>query len=165
MRLITVMYLLLIGCATTKHKPITHQQKIDSYLKEFYKDFPYATKVSVKLERTMDSHVLGRCLPDVPIAIINPYKLRSLNDDQLKALVYHEVGHCALDLSHNESNTIMHPYILNLKFTIQDVIALRKLHRDTCDGKIPSGRKSAFGPGEPVHKSCFLRDSLEDSGD
>lgn len=163
MRLVQLLttLVIMVGCVTTGSKP-TIDDKIQRYAEEFYKDFPYATEVVIKAERTIASFLHGRCLPDVPVAIVAPWSIKGFTDGQIQYLVYHELGHCALDLAHNNDTVIMGGSPFPDKFTVKAVIELREHHRKTCDGETTSVRKSAFGPNAPRHLSCFIRDSIED---
>ena len=161
MRLLSrlIVLSLFVGCVTTGK--LSLDDRIQDYVKEFYRDFPYATEVVIKPERSIQQRFHGRCLPDVPVAIVNPYSTWSMEDVEVKYLVYHELAHCALDIAHSEDSVVMSSEAFPDKFTNKAVRELEEQHRKACDGEIKSVRKLAFGDDEPKHLSCYIRDSME----
>jgi len=161
-----LLLLLLLGCVTTSRVYDTDfKVKVAKYAIEFYKDFPYATKSEIYVERTIDQSLHGRCMPDAKVSILNPYSTTRFTDGQIQFLVYHELGHCALDLPHDNVTTVMGSRVFPKKFTIHDVIEMRAYHKTICQGKIRGVRSQAFGPTEKLHESCFRKEYMEDWGD
>jgi len=161
MKLLLKLTILIITAGCTLSGKPTFQEKIDKYADEFYIDFPYAIETVIRSERTIGEGLHGRCMPDAKVSIVNPYSTLWLSDGQIQFLVYHELAHCALDLAHNRDTTVMGGSPFPKTFTIRDVIELRKYHKEMCQGKFPGVRKLAFGKQEPLHISCFYRNSIE----
>jgi len=153
-KLVLLCYVVVLG-ACVHTTPNTFADKVEYYKKEFYKDFPYATPSQIFVERTIGVYLHGRCMPDAKVSIVNPYSTLGFTDGQIQFLVYHELGHCALDLPHDTITTVMGSNPFPRKFNVQDVIEMREYHRQVCRGNPPGVRKQVFGPKELTHESCF----------
>lgn len=137
------------------------KQAVKYYESQFYKDFPYATKTKLYVTPLENPFAAGSCDPFAGYVKINERYIEKYHDQgQLKGLVYHELGHCALGLSHVKNNPkkIMSTGpIGELKVTPTRVRWMKKRHMDTCLGKIPSLMDLMLRKKYRSHRSCNKR--------
>lgn len=128
------MVLLLSGCSAgvttvtynrrVQHRPCTVNSispRIDSeilpFVKEFVKDANaydascFGVKDVIVLENVKDE-IAGYCIPHFVVVMSQSF-WDSASTWEKRTLVYHELGHCALDLDHTDEEEIMNPYVLN----------------------------------------------------
>lgn len=69
---------------------------------------------TIKMVPTLTGGVVGYCRPRITVALSQEYWDKSTPTTR-RTLVYHELGHCALNLDHGKDddwNDIMNPYVL-----------------------------------------------------
>ena len=114
MRLLIVMTM-LVGCGTA---PVI-DERLEAYYDEFMQD---ADRLNIDMSKfkTIDSMSIVEDFEDDPevseeaigICILTPasrtieIKASTMDDDILKAIVYHELGHCVLNLGHHDGDEL-----------------------------------------------------------
>ena len=68
---------------------------------------------NISLGKRFKTGVAGYCIPRFTVVAASDY-WEAASDQERRTLIYHELGHCALDLDHtkDEDIEIMNPYIL-----------------------------------------------------
>lgn len=127
-------YLLSIGVLSALSTPPAFAGSVQDYVKNFIQQSQKFSEV-VSLDRLarqevvisfshLDSWVHGQCTESATRQeiLINASYWNELDEFQRELLVYHELGHCVLRLSHDESiatiagesvpASIMHPHVM-----------------------------------------------------
>lgn len=136
MSVIRILFLSLIfttiylaGCSGTP----ANSSEIVYFVKEFEKDIGVSAKRVRIYFDDLDGNKAGSCIPGVGIVRLDRETYFNLSRIEKKALIYHELGHCACHiLSHNPrqkstcSGSIMSPsmdsawcYAKNWKFYVK----------------------------------------------
>jgi hypothetical protein len=136
MKLNLLFILFLAGCATgvttvkrtnrTYHpcEVKTISKRVDSEILPFVEEFVTDAKKydsscnavrDIFISNKVTGQVAGYCIPGFVVVMSNTFWDRASTVSK-RTLVYHELGHCALDREHvDEDNTdsIMNPYVLS----------------------------------------------------
>ena len=106
--------------------------------KEFVKDFPHARKITYEFIdgdiNKKNTGVIGNCIPYRSFKKIRPVKFKMVWWDHAsmlnkRALVYHELGHCILDMSHGRQGTLMGPKLPRVKNKIHWKYLVKEMKR------------------------------------
>ena len=138
------------------------QGPLQEHIKAFYKEFPYAIKMRVYVTPMMNMAYNGICDPIggyVKLSLLDLVRVHKAG--RLKELVYHELGHCGLDLAHAEDNdrSIMAPGMQRKApgvgaYTIRE---MKYRHKKTCEGSYPQVRDQLWEVKTSKHLSCIRR--------
>ena len=100
-----LILMLLIGCGKSPNKGYTTPQ-LQAIITEFEQDFDLNVDYPVVFVKTFSSpgvpNQIGVCIRNSfirTVEILSTYEESNL----LSPIVYHELGHCSLDLDHHES--------------------------------------------------------------
>lgn len=123
-----IIILLLAGCGDYRPLIYYETEEIKSIVEKFKLDHQYYTGQALKINnlnvtiREIDSSevkgtVLGYCKKEAfktPKIILNKLYWKNMNEWYKKQLLYHELGHCILNLKHSHDG-LMQPYIIYWK--------------------------------------------------
>jgi hypothetical protein len=117
----------LFGCAPP---PSTVDNELLPYVDTFEQTYNIKVKIPVRLSATLsiktkkdDSVILGECTyyedePDLNYIDIDSTHWKHLTHNVRESLIFHELGHCVLGMSHNEKEidgipvSFMHPHVI-----------------------------------------------------
>lgn len=120
MKKLFVLLLLLCGCGQEiKKDPVTVDYELAEYAQRFEREIGVSTSEISMVFGKLRGNTVGVCLvrPSGKKITIDFGYWSMISDSQKEELMYHELGHCAMDLDHDESVlsnncpvSIMYPY-------------------------------------------------------
>jgi hypothetical protein len=104
---ITLLFFITLLNACGKIAPQVDAD-LKPYIQKFEQEIDHpASYISAKFAN-LESPVLGRCTFSYPPLIeIDPETWQNLSEYGREQLMYHELGHCALGLKHDDTTTMM----------------------------------------------------------
>lgn len=133
MRLL-ILLLFLTGCLSKKDTPVNIHPELEPYVFEFIEDAKkfnkhfHLERITIDIINAPPSHVNWEavCYPNPSHPRIyfykkyyNLYKKRK-RFNQIKATMYHELGHCILGRKHNDAETLGFKHSLMNSYGISD---------------------------------------------
>ena len=103
-----LILVLLVGCSTKKQSfaPGRSSPLLEQYIQEFEDDFNIDVNFEVVFvpyfsANLNNPNIIGMCLSNGPFKRVEIIETKEFSRS-LAAIVWHEIGHCALDISHYE---------------------------------------------------------------
>lgn len=166
MKALLLLLTIFLTLSATPHQAYSPEmnkvinEEIPKMIEDFYKEFPYATKAPVYVTPLAPRFAAGYADIFANYVVLNArYLMRYYRTGRLKGLVYHELGHLVLDLSHTKNpKTIMSEGPAGeLLITPKRLKIMKKRHLWTCLGYLPSLTDLMLGKSTKPHKSCENR--------
>jgi hypothetical protein len=110
------------------------EPEFQAYVEDFQMQTGLKNIIPIKFKEIQEEYVIALCYnynnTDKNYIEVDPEEFNKLSDSEKEETIYHELGHCLLNRSHNESmldarrygirssipKTIMYPYVFGTKY-------------------------------------------------
>ncbi len=161
MLLVFTCFCLMTTNAEAPEKLTLKQKKqyIKTYVKELITLFPYTRKVAVYVTPIVPPGFAGLCDPWGGYIQLEMEFVKEATLQQIKSLVFHEWGHCGLDLAHTspKKKSLMVSGSYLIPVTKKAIQELKDRHKATCQGKLPGVYSQVAPKVKYKHISCKRR--------